>query len=497
MEGKTLFTLYSELKQIVPSEVCLACDVCCRFPEKTSPLRPYFAQEERSLAHEKGLEPSYFPGQDGSKITVIPYDNCHICPNFIPETHECRIYDVRPLDCRIYPFTIMKNPAGEKILLGMDLKCPYIRENAGREHLQGYSRWLASFCESDALVELIAENPGFIQDFQEDCTVVGQLPRLTNRLKKLSLRSEECHCEAGEASRSNLKTLTLHDKPLVEQYLAASSCSLSACSFPALFIWQDILPHRWTVLEDCLCVFTESPDGLFMPLPPLGDGFLERAVREAFRIMDGVNVNTAVSRIENVEESRVPFFASCGLQAKKKGCEYLYLRSDLISLSGNRYKGKRSAYNQFLKGQAFIYEPYQTGDREASLTLFSDWKKMRQERSTDSLSLSLLEDAASAHRQVLDNHEGLGITGRVVRVNGAVRGYTFGYPLKADTFCIVLEITDLRIKGLSQFLFREFCRELTGYQFVNAGDDSGLENLRHVKLSYRPHRIIPTYIITR
>ena len=34
------------VEQIVPGKVCFACDVCCRFPEQDSALRPYFTKEE-------------------------------------------------------------------------------------------------------------------------------------------------------------------------------------------------------------------------------------------------------------------------------------------------------------------------------------------------------------------------------------------------------------------------------------------------------------------
>ena len=42
------------VEQIVPSRVCFTCDVCCRFPERDSPLRPYFTREEIQAAFEIG-----------------------------------------------------------------------------------------------------------------------------------------------------------------------------------------------------------------------------------------------------------------------------------------------------------------------------------------------------------------------------------------------------------------------------------------------------------
>jgi hypothetical protein len=69
--------------------------------------------------------------------------------------------------------------------------------------------------------------------------------------------------------------------------------------------------------------------------------------------------------------------------------------------------------------------------------------------------------------------------------------------LNHDTFCILYEITDLSVKGLAQFIFREFSRELKGYRYLNIMDDSGLENLKQVKLSYKPVRLIPSFTAQR
>ncbi|HEY5627110.1 MAG TPA: hypothetical protein VIR79_04150, partial [Nitrospira sp.] len=44
------------LPQLVPSSTCLRCEVCCRFPDPDSPLRPYFTEQEVSRAVAGGVE---------------------------------------------------------------------------------------------------------------------------------------------------------------------------------------------------------------------------------------------------------------------------------------------------------------------------------------------------------------------------------------------------------------------------------------------------------
>ncbi|MCM8780616.1 MAG: hypothetical protein NC908_01655 [Candidatus Omnitrophica bacterium] len=78
-----------------------------------------------------------------------------------------------------------------------------------------------------------------------------------------------------------------------------------------------------------------------------------------------------------------------------------------------------------------------------------------------------------------------------------IKAFTFGFGLSPDTFCILYEITDLSIKGLAQFIFRQFVCELKKYRYINIMDDSGLDNLKQVKFSYHPRRLIPAYIATK
>src|SRR5205823_2397730 len=114
------------VEQIVPSRVCFACDVCCRFPERDSALRPYFTKEEIQAALGRGLAADAFPDHAGSKVVVVPQGEGYRCPAFDPESGHCGIYEERPLDCRLYPVAVMWGPGGDEIVMGWDSKCPFI-----------------------------------------------------------------------------------------------------------------------------------------------------------------------------------------------------------------------------------------------------------------------------------------------------------------------------------------------------------------------------------
>ena len=214
-------------------------------------------------------------------------------------------------------------------------------------------------------------------------------------------------------------------------------------------------------------------------------------------IMDMINNNKTVSRIENIDEAWQEYFISAGYKIKPGESEYIYLREGLANLKGNPYKSKRAMCNYFVKHYQYKYEPCEAGHAEQCIELYGIWREEKTKRISDALYKAMIEDSFTVHREVINNHRLLGITGRVVKINDRVEGYIFGFERNNDIIYILMEVTNPGIKGLAQFIFREFCKELKGYTYINALGDSGLENLRNVKLSYRPFRLVPAFTAYR
>lgn len=490
------------IPQLIPSSRCLACDVCCRFPEQNSPLAPYFTAEEIRRAIERGLPPKRFADPKGGRIKLIPHPNGegYICPAFDPTVNGCRIYDHRPLDCQLFPLALMWDPSRQTVLLGYDRKCPVVLESLFSEALFEYGRSMAARLETDGTIQTLRAHSGLIGAYQEDVMILTPLTRLTEAMTGRPIENGE----RPSPEAVGLTPLTDADRPLFEAVLKWTRTELSSHSWPALMIWKDHLLYYWTIIDRQFCLFARYVDGLFMPLPPMGETLTPETVRQCYDRMDSINIHSAVSRIENIPQEQVPGFEAMDLVIKPKEQEYLYDRKVLAHLAGDRYKSKRWACNRFERdhrNDPLRLEPYRSSDRDECLELFERWKKQQAESGSPSQQREedrmMLEDAASAHRRALENFTALGLTGRVVRLGGKIVGYTFGYPFRPEIFCVLLEVADREIAGLSAYLFREFCRELSDYATIHAMDDSGLERLRAAKLSYHPSKILTSYIATR
>lgn len=294
----------------------------------------------------------------------------------------------------------------------------------------------------------------------------------------------------------DLQPLLPGARSLFDRSLGRTTCPLSAYSFITHALWSGHFAFSWAVHRDHLLLFAEYDRCLYMPLPPLGPSDPD-LVSFCFDWMDQKNQAPGISRIENIAESDRGFYLECGLHLEAKAPEYLYRRQALAELKGDRYKSQRWACNHFEKNDRPRFRWYHPSDRDGCLALFQKWAARRRTTHTDPLYLTMLSDSESVHRRALSEADALGLTGAVLETAQGLAGYTFGFPQNRDTFCIVLEVADPTLTGAAPFLFREFCRAVGEFEWINAMDDSGLENLKKVKESYHPERRVACYLARR
>lgn len=295
----------------------------------------------------------------------------------------------------------------------------------------------------------------------------------------------------------DLHPLNLEDKSLFDSFSSKIHTNLSSYAFAPIYVWRDHFQYFWTLSNDHFCVFVKQAEDYFIPILPLGKPFCLDVVNSAFHYCLSTNQNRQIARIENVPEQMLQVFQQEGYHCVQQQFEYIYRTDELALLNGNRYKSKRNAYNTFIDNHPSAkLVPYHKSDQEECMELYLCWRESRSDDNEDDIYLAMLEDSKSAHNIGITHTEELGLIGRVVRIHGELKAYTFGYPLNSDMFCVLFEIADLNINGLSQFIYREFCLELmSSYKWINAMDDSGLENLKRVKRSYHPTNIIPSYTV--
>jgi len=294
-----------------------------------------------------------------------------------------------------------------------------------------------------------------------------------------------------------LNKLSIKDKKIFDKYLVLDKHELAAYAFPNIYIWRKLFDISWSIIEESLCIFFKDNIGVFLYLPPLAKSNKAQVVFRIFGILDKLNKNSQLAHIGNIEEKDLRFYQGLGFECLKRSNEYLCETKDLAGLKGNKFKSKRSSYNYFVKHFDSEFRDLMPKDKKACLDLYSIWEKQRKVANPDYFYQEMLGDSRVSLEESLNNYEELRFKGAVVEVDRRIKGFTFGFELNKETFCILYEITDLSVKGLAQFIFARFSQTLNGYKYINIMDDSGLDNLKRVKLSYSPRRLIPSYAARR
>ncbi len=292
-----------------------------------------------------------------------------------------------------------------------------------------------------------------------------------------------------------LNKLSLRDETRFTKYLSFQNHELSVYSFPNIYIWRKFFDISWIIIEESLCIFFKDHIGTFLYLAPLARENNPKVAVRVFEILKKLNKNPEFAHLENIEDKDLDFYRKLGFDCLLKSHDYILSQKELSGLRGNSYKSKRAGYNYFIKNFDFSVKKLSIRDRKECLELYSYWWEERKNISNDPIYLGMLDDSRISLKEALDSYEKLGFQGIKVQVNKMTQAFTFGFALNKDTFCILFEIANLKIKGLAQFIFSRFAQELSSYKYINIMDDSGLDNLKRVKLSYHPKRLAPAYTV--
>jgi len=457
-------------------------------------MRPYFTAAEIDAAIARGMSAAYFPDRSGGRVTLAPHPagEGFICPAFDVATNRCAIYDDRPLDCRLYPFVVARPPKGGQPLLGWDRLCPYLREESDPMLPLATAQPIAEQLAPADAPSPFANDPGLVGPFQESAWMLEPLPLLP----PLPIdRVEEPPVLPPVLSNIRLIPIGPDDNnpDEVEQLRRflddAVEAPLSVRHPAALLMWRPLMSLFWTELEGGTALLARQAGIYFAPVPPRPrrGHDLASAFRQLLTLLNRLNANPIVSRIEWIGKSQQQSLTGSGLVCRPEGEEYLYDRRALAELRGDRYKSQRWNCNQAARRFRPSYEPYRPDDLTACLRLYATWRRLKERRGpVDDYGAALMADSFYAHWQALAHVEGWGLAARVVRVDGQIRAYTIGAPLDGRTMIILHEIADPTCPGLGPWLFRAWCREWDRYELVNVMGDSDLRSLRREKSHYRP-----------
>lgn len=285
------------------------------------------------------------------------------------------------------------------------------------------------------------------------------------------------------------KKIEISDIETYYKYMKNSSELSCENAFVNLLVWQPMYNN----------MLAEKDGILFIKSGFEGD--------ESFRLPYGCDLEKGVALIKEYLGETPVFWAQEGpnlesfhntigknyvFEESRNAFDYIYLQSDLATLSGKKYHSKRNHISAFSKKFDWHYETVNEGNIEAVRECARLWYLENADRMSKTMQCE-----QKGIEIMLDNMERLSVKGGAVFVDGRVVAFCLGSPINSKCFDTHIEKALADYSEAYAVINREFAKNLSDYQYINREDDMGIEGLRRAKLSYKPAILLKKYECVR
>ncbi len=288
----------------------------------------------------------------------------------------------------------------------------------------------------------------------------------------------------------NFKVIELEDIKIFKDFFKYYKPETSEWTFTNLFMWRNYYGFKWSVYKDWLFLVTRNEKGL-NAFQPIGPPSRKKAVIALLEWLKDVNniERPTITRADKRLVKEVEGVECLSINPEREHFDYVYLREDLVKLSGNKYSSKRNHINKLLKSYDVKYEDLGASKIDDCIKLQEKW--CRQKRCDEDMSLMGEWDAI---KEVLIHYDALDLKGGVLIFDNEVVAFTIGEMLNYNTAVIHIEKADSHIPGLYPFINQRFSEYgLQGAIYINREQDLGIPGLREAKLSYYPNHFVEKF----
>ncbi len=287
--------------------------------------------------------------------------------------------------------------------------------------------------------------------------------------------------------------IQLSDKTWINELLAKSDFRGCEYCFANNFAWCRLYQTQITRYKDFYisCSFKNS-ENLYFTFPA-GSG----DYKDVFTQMNQTaKEHSSPLIIGSVKPEQFAIFdevfgkGSYDVATDEGSWDYIYLASDLATLSGRKYHGKRNHLKK-LESQGYEYTPITESDFDDCLTFAVNGFNENDGYTNES---SVGEQYAI--NRFFEHYHELDLIGGKIKQNGKIIAFTIGERINSDTLGVHIEKAVANIDGAYPAINNEFVKaNINGFTYVNREEDLGLEGLRKAKKSYHPIMMGEKYVV--
>lgn len=281
---------------------------------------------------------------------------------------------------------------------------------------------------------------------------------------------------------------TPEDKQWIDEILKNSRHQGCVYTFAQTYIWAEKYNTQVCRYKNALLIKGGYDESYYMY--PAGEYDIADVVDALKKDSEERGVDFAFAAVEHwqAQELGEAFPERFACEEERDSFDYIYLSSDLISLAGRKYHGKRNHISKFLrKHPDCSYEDITPENIEQCRDAARLWFEQNSEREG-------IGDELEAIERALDHFFEFEFIGGMLRADERIIAFTIGERLNSDSFVVHFEKALEGYEEAYTVINNRFAAmRLSDYKYINREEDMGIEGLRKAKLSYHPHLLLKKY----
>jgi uncharacterized protein len=283
------------------------------------------------------------------------------------------------------------------------------------------------------------------------------------------------------------------DEDWINSCIAVSGTMASDASFANIYLLRNKYSTKISRYKDFIIRKYSGKGARCGYTFPLGKGDIAKALAEIEKdakecgecLQFAFITEEQKEVLENAMPARFCYSSDAG------DSDYIYLRSELASLSGKAFHKKKNHFSKFVRTYP-DYKYYEIG----ACNIY-DAQKVADawyyEHLQDDDASQLAE--YKAIKEALENFEELGLIGGIIYVNDSPCAMTIASKINENTVDVHFEkaVGEYALNGGYAAINKLFSEKLDGVTWLNREEDIGIEGLRKAKLSYRPKIMLKKY----
>ena len=283
------------------------------------------------------------------------------------------------------------------------------------------------------------------------------------------------------------------DEDWINSCIAVSGTMASDASFANIYLLRNKYSTKLSRYKDFIIRKYSGKGARCGYTFPLGKGDVAKVLAEiekdakecGERLQFAFITEEQKEVLENAMPARFCYSSDAG------DSDYIYLRSELASLSGKAFHKKKNHFSKFVRTYP-DYKYYEIG----ACNIY-DAQKVADawyyEHLQDEDASQLAE--YKAIKEALENFEELGLIGGIIYVNDSPCAMTIASKINENTVDVHFEkaVGEYALNGGYAAINKLFSEKLDGVTWLNREEDIGIEGLRKAKLSYRPKIMLKKY----